>query len=134
MSLSDKDFQIKKIEMQVTDQYLNAASLHVLAKLSKWREQSNCKGKRRLFFAPNSERPQARIRRETKANSLCKCCAVKKDCREFARLNHEYGFWGGENEEQRHLAGYKVISPIGIRAKIFRPEQANNQRDHQNER
>lgn len=129
MSCGDQNSNVADTGTQVSDQYLNVASLHALAKLSEWREQSNCKGKRRLFFAPNSERPQARIRREVKANSLCKSCAVKEQCREFARLNHEYGFWGGENEEQRHLAGYKMISPIGIRAKIFRPEQANNQHD-----
>jgi WhiB family redox-sensing transcriptional regulator len=38
-------------------------------------------------------------------------------CREFARNNHEYGFWAGESEETRHLAGYTVSAPIGIRAR-----------------
>ncbi|MEY2765612.1 MAG: hypothetical protein RL552_517, partial [Actinomycetota bacterium] len=28
----------------------------------------------------------------------------------------EYGFWGGESEEQRHSAGYRLIAPVGIRA------------------
>lgn len=104
-------------------------TLVALAQLAKWREQSNCIGKRGLFFAPNSERPQARIRREEKASRLCKCCPAKSQCREFARTNHEYGFWGGENEEQRHLAGYKVIAPIGLRAKIIRPPRAHDQSD-----
>jgi hypothetical protein len=36
-------------------------------------------------------------------------------------------FGGGENEEQRHLAGYKVIAPIGIRAKVIRPPHETNQ-------
>ncbi|NDC91365.1 MAG: WhiB family transcriptional regulator, partial [Acidimicrobiia bacterium] len=89
---------------------ISLETLVALAHLAKWREQSNCIGKRNLFFAPNSERPQARIRREEKASRLCKCCPAKSQCREFARTNHEYGFWGGENEEQRHLAGYKVIA------------------------
>lgn len=112
---------------------LTLESLRALAQLTKWREQSKCSGRHRLFFAPNSERPQARIRREAKANTLCKCCPVQIDCREFARTNHEYGFWGGENEEQRHLAGYKVIAPIGIRAKIIRPPQVNNGHDNNHE-
>ncbi|MFM8777514.1 MAG: WhiB family transcriptional regulator [Actinomycetota bacterium] len=60
--------------------------LESLNRLSQWRERANCKGKRKLFFGHHSERPQARIRRETKAGSLCKCCEVKPDCREFARL------------------------------------------------
>jgi WhiB family redox-sensing transcriptional regulator len=106
---------------------LNLENLRALAHLAKWRDQSKCVGKRKLFFAPNSERPQARIRREAKASSLCKCCPALNDCRQFARENHEYGFWGGENEEQRHLAGYKVIAPIGIRAKVIRPPHENNQ-------
>jgi WhiB family redox-sensing transcriptional regulator len=42
---------------------------------------------------------------------------VRIPCREFARENHEYGYWGGENEEDRHLLGYTVAAPIGIRAR-----------------
>jgi WhiB family redox-sensing transcriptional regulator len=42
---------------------------------------------------------------------------VQSTCREFARTNHEYGFWGGESEEERHLAGYTVAAPIGVRAR-----------------
>jgi len=95
--------------------------LQALNRLNEWRERSNCKGQRKLFFGHHSERPQARIRRETKAGALCRRCEVKPDCREFARLNHEYGFWGGENEEQRHRAGFKVMAPIGVRAKVLRP-------------
>ena len=39
------------------------------------------------------------------------------ECRTFARSNHEYGFWAGESEEDRHLAGFTVSAPIGIRAR-----------------
>ena len=38
-------------------------------------------------------------------------------CQEFARANHEYGFWGGESEDERHAAGYRLIAPIGVRAR-----------------
>lgn len=107
--------------------YLSQEAIEALGQLSKWRELSNCKGNRKLFFGPNSERPQARMRRETKALFLCNHCPVQDECRNFARTNHEYGFWGGENEEQRHLLGFKVIAPIGIRAKVLRPELTNNQ-------
>jgi WhiB family redox-sensing transcriptional regulator len=107
--------------------HITLETLRALSELAKWREQSNCIGKRSLFFAPNSERPQARIRREAKAGNLCKCCPAQTPCRKFARENHEYGFWGGENEEQRHLAGYKVIAPIGIRAKVIRPPHQNSE-------
>lgn len=82
-----------------------------------WQEYAVCKGHTDLFFARKAERPQARERREAKANRLCAVCPVRIPCRTFARENHEYGFWGGENEEDRHLLGYTVSAPIGIRAR-----------------
>jgi WhiB family redox-sensing transcriptional regulator len=42
---------------------------------------------------------------------------VQVQCKQFARSSHEYGFWGGESEEERHLAGYTVAAPIGVRAR-----------------
>ena len=42
---------------------------------------------------------------------------VNATCREFAREHHEYGFWGGESEDERHAAGYRLIAPIGVRAR-----------------
>jgi WhiB family transcriptional regulator, redox-sensing transcriptional regulator len=83
-----------------------------------WQDHAACKGRTRLFFAPKAERPQARARREAKANMLCTSCAVATICRQQARLNHEYGYWGGESEEDRHLAGYTVSAPIGVRARL----------------
>ena len=34
-------------------------------------------------------------------------------CRQWARENREYGFWGGESEEERAAAGYRVDMPVG---------------------
>jgi WhiB family redox-sensing transcriptional regulator len=82
-----------------------------------WADHAVCKGRTTLFFAPRAERPQARVRREAQARLLCQTCPVQLDCRSFARLNHEYGFWGGESEEDRHLAGFTVAAPIGVRAR-----------------
>jgi WhiB family redox-sensing transcriptional regulator len=48
---------------------------------------------------------------------VCAACAVVLTCRDFARSNHEYGFWGGESEDERHAAGYRLIAPIGTRAR-----------------
>jgi WhiB family redox-sensing transcriptional regulator len=45
---------------------------------------------------------------------------VNDKCQVFARDNREYGFWGGESEEERHLAGYTVAAPIGVRARGLR--------------
>ena len=88
-----------------------------VSEIINWGQSANCKGKMKLFFAPNAERPQARQRRETKAQKLCLLCSVQANCLKFAREHHEYGYWGGESEEQRHLAGFTVAAPIGIRAR-----------------
>ncbi len=85
-----------------------------------WRDHANCKGQLHLFFAKKAERPQARARREAKANALCQECPVMEPCREFARDNREYGFWAGESEEDRHLMGFTVSAPIGLRARKYR--------------
>jgi WhiB family redox-sensing transcriptional regulator len=42
---------------------------------------------------------------------------VNATCRDFARSQHEYGFWGGESEDERHAAGFRLIAPIGVRAR-----------------
>ena len=83
-----------------------------------WTGDAQCKGMTEVFFPPAAERPQARERREAKARSLCNACVVKDTCREFARNNHEYGLWGGENEEERHLAGFTIAAPIGVRSRL----------------
>jgi WhiB family redox-sensing transcriptional regulator len=83
-----------------------------------WREVASCKGQTRLFFAPKAERPQARARREAKALRLCSACPVQSQCQLFARENREYGYWAGESEEERHLAGFTVAAPIGVRARL----------------
>jgi WhiB family redox-sensing transcriptional regulator len=82
-----------------------------------WMHLAACKGHTRLFFPPKAERPQARERRETRARRICNSCPVMGQCRAFAREHHEYGFWAGESEEDRHLAGFTVSAPIGVRAR-----------------
>jgi WhiB family redox-sensing transcriptional regulator len=83
----------------------------------RWMNAASCKGLTHLFFPPPAERPQARDRREAMAKSVCGSCQVNATCQEFARSNHEYGFWGGESEDERHAAGFRLIAPIGVRAR-----------------
>ncbi len=83
----------------------------------RWMNQAACKGLTHLFFPPPAERPQARDRREAAAKAVCSSCIVHGACQEYARTNHEYGFWGGESEDERHSAGYRLIAPIGVRAR-----------------
>ena len=82
-----------------------------------WMLSGACKGLTHLFFPPAAERPQARDRRESTAEEVCAGCSVQIHCIGFARQNHEYGFWGGESEDERHAAGFRLIAPIGIRAR-----------------
>ena len=88
--------------------------------VTEWREHAMCKGRTELFFAKKAERPQARERREARAAKLCTVCPVQIACRTWAREHHEYGYWGGENEEDRHLLGYRVSAPIGVRVRLSR--------------
>ena len=83
----------------------------------EWMREAACKGLTHLFFPTSAERPQARERREAMARQVCASCPVQLPCQEFARANHEYGFWGGESEDERHAAGYRLIAPIGVRAR-----------------
>jgi WhiB family redox-sensing transcriptional regulator len=85
-----------------------------------WMNLAACKGRTRLFFPPKAERPQARERREARARRICNSCTVIDQCRSFAREHHEYGFWAGESEEDRHIAGFTVSAPIGVRARGVR--------------
>jgi WhiB family redox-sensing transcriptional regulator len=84
----------------------------------QWQEFAVCKGRTKLFFPPRAERPQARVRREEKARQLCASCPVQLTCQAHARTNREYGFWAGESEEDRHLLGFTVSAPIGVRARL----------------
>lgn len=83
----------------------------------RWMDDAICKGRTHLFFPPKAERPQARVRREAQARKLCASCPVQETCQSFARDNREYGYWGGESEEERHLAGFTVAAPIGVRSR-----------------
>jgi len=82
-----------------------------------WMRDAACRGLTPLFFPTQAERPQARERREAAARAVCSSCTALGRCRDFARNHHEYGLWGGESEDERHAAGYRLIAPIGVRAR-----------------
>lgn len=105
------------IEIEIPD-----AARTQLADHEDWRDFAVCKGQMHLFFAKKAERPQARARRETKAARLCSECPVQPQCLRFSRENREYGYWAGESEEERHLAGYTLTAPIGIRARLAKSD------------
>lgn len=82
-----------------------------------WMAFGACRGRTDTFFAPHAERPQARVKREARARRICQSCPVLFECRQHARSNLEYGFWGGESEDERALSGYPVPAPVGGRSR-----------------
>ena len=83
-----------------------------------WMEHGRCGGSGELFFAPFAERPEARVRREARARSICEQCVALKPCRDYARTNRELGFWGGESESERAEAGFAPTTPIVGRRRV----------------
>lgn len=83
-----------------------------------WMPRGSCRGKSELFFAPFAERPEARVRREAQARTICQGCAVMIPCRTYARENRELGFWGGESEAERAAAGFAPTTPIIGRRRV----------------
>ncbi|MGH9041056.1 MAG: WhiB family transcriptional regulator [Acidimicrobiia bacterium] len=88
--------------------------------LAEWKTEAACEGRTELFFAAHAERSDLRRRRETMARALCQVCPVLQLCRTWARERREYGFWGGESEEERAAAGYPVALPTGRVARVIR--------------
>ena len=86
-----------------------------MARTIDWVDQASCKGQSQLFFSPFGERPDTREAREAMAKAICTSCPVQPDCLAVGRQHHEYGIWGGENEEERVHAGYRLLAPIGTR-------------------
>ena len=78
-----------------------------------WTSDAACVGQTDLFFAPAGERPETRTLREARARNVCTECSVIEPCRRWAREHREYGFWGGESEEERAAAGFRVDMPVG---------------------
>jgi len=78
-----------------------------------WTAEAVCTGQSDVFFAPAGERPETRLLREARAKAICGACPVLEPCREWARAHREYGFWGGESEEERAAAGFRTDMPVG---------------------
>lgn len=92
----------------VIDEAITTRSLQ-----TSWMLYAACRGHSAVFFDVSRERPEARTRREAHARLICESCAVLEDCRAWARARREYGLWGGETEEERAAAGYRVDMPVG---------------------
>jgi len=85
-----------------------------------WFNQAMCIGKTELFFPAQVENRSVRMKRERQAAIICNQCPVKETCKQHARENNELGFWGGETEEARYLAGYLQNQKFMRRRKFTR--------------
>lgn len=69
-----------------------------------WQVRAACRGPNTvIFFAPSHfERKDDREAREALAKSICRSCAVRRDCLDYAvRIREPHGIWGGLNEAER---------------------------------
>jgi WhiB family redox-sensing transcriptional regulator len=69
-----------------------------------WQARAACRGPQAIVFFPPShvERKEERLSRERSAKSICRTCAVRQDCLDYAiRIRETHGIWGGLNEGER---------------------------------
>ena len=95
---------------------------------TEWMSRGQCGGASELYFAPYAERPEARVRREARARAICERCTVIMECRDYARANRELGFWGGESESERAVAGFPPTTPIIGRKRVAENRARKNLR------
>lgn len=71
----------------------------------EWQLRGLCRGvDSSVFFHPDGERGQARLRRERRAKEMCRGCPVIMQCRTHAlEAGEAYGIWGGLSESERDL-------------------------------
>jgi WhiB family transcriptional regulator, redox-sensing transcriptional regulator len=69
-----------------------------------WRERAACRyAEPELFFpVPSSDKAGAQA---ALAKAVCKACAVRRECLQFALATRQSdGVWGGMSERERHVA------------------------------
>lgn len=69
-----------------------------------WRDHAACRyAEPELFFpVPSSDKAGAQA---ALAKAVCKACAVRRECLQFALATRQPdGIWGGMSERERHVA------------------------------
>lgn len=69
-----------------------------------------CAANPHLFHAPDGERSDSaeRDQRIAEAIDLCLDCPLMITCRDTARAQGQTGIWGGETDQERRAAGYRL--------------------------
>lgn len=95
-----------------------------------WYDDAPCRGKSRLFYPPANESAADRGLRERYAAVVCSGCDAQLACRDWAREQHEFGYWGGENEAARAAAGFvpRNLGEMRVIPQPGRPQTSSDRR------
>lgn len=69
-----------------------------------WQAKAACRGPQAAMFFPPShfERKDDKEAREAQAKGICRTCAVRRACLDYAlKIREPHGIWGGLNEAER---------------------------------
>ena len=78
--------------------------MSVRSSYETWQVRAACRGPgAQLFFPPTyQERKDEREERERRAKAICRDCAVRRECLDYAMSIRElHGIWGGLTEAER---------------------------------
>ena len=78
-----------------------------------WTDQAACRGQNELFFAPAGERPETRTLREARHGRSARHARCCRRAASGHGRTASTGIWGGESEEERAAAGFRVDMPVG---------------------
>lgn len=72
----------------------------------EWRPRAACRHSGPDLFFPVGESGPEAIENQEAAKSVCRGCAVRAECLDFAMVTHQpAGVWGGATEEERRKLG-----------------------------
>lgn len=88
----------------------SALDFHMGHDFPEWHKEARCVGMaQELFFGNETDetsskrhRPMLTMSEVKRAKAICDRCPVRKQCLEFALVNHEeFGVWGGTTQRDR---------------------------------
>ena len=71
-----------------------------------WQIKAACRGPQAAVFfpPPHFERKDEKTAREDAAKDICRTCAVRQPCLDYAvAIREPHGIWGGRNESERKV-------------------------------
>jgi WhiB family transcriptional regulator, redox-sensing transcriptional regulator len=78
--------------------------MRLVEQAEAWQLRASCRGPQsEIFFPPaHAERKEEKLQREDRAKAICRSCAVRAECLDYAiRIHEPHGIWGGLNEVER---------------------------------